>query len=1177
MALRMILGRAGSGKSAFCLREIKEQLTQQPMGAPLIYLVPQQMSFQAEYELAAGSGLAGTMRAQVFSFRRLAWKVLQEVGGLARIHIDSTGIKMVLRRILEKRGKELRIFGRAVQQSGFADQLEEMYCELTRYGVTAEELLQQQASLLQRSEDEIPGFLADKLHDMHIIYGELEQYLANRYLDAEHYLPLLAERLERSRYLQGAQIWVDGFDSFIPQEIAVLRALMTYTENVTVTLSLDRPYDDEEPDELSLFYLPAMTYRTLTTIAEKNGTRVDTPILLGTEKQLPRFADRPALGHLEAFYSHRPTVPYPAETDAIHLAAAAHRRAEVEGTAQRILSLVRDHGYRWRDIAVLVRNMNEYEHLFTTVFTDYNLAFFLDEKRSMLHHPLTEFIRSALEVIRYYWRYEAVFRCIKTELLLTPQSEETAETLRHEVDRLENYVLAHGIEGYRWTDKKDWIYRVYRGLDENSVQTAAAMRKTEEEETIQTEINNLRWRIVTPLQTFEQALKKAKNVREMCAALYTFLVKQEIPKRLEVWSEAAKDAGRLEQAREHGQVWQAIIQMMDQMVEVMGDEEITLDAFASVLEAGMESLTFALVPPALDQVLVGSLDRTRISNVKCIFILGINDGIIPARPKENGMLSENERDALTQNGLSLAPGSRRKLMDEEWMLYRALTSASEQLFLSYALADEEGKALLPSGFIKRVKEMFPKVNETFLTIEAGEIAEEETQLLFVANPSRALSYVSTQLQQWQKGYHIAPLWWDVYNWLQREWPMQQARVTQALFYQNQEKPLSEKTSRELYGSRIRTSVSRMEKFQSCPFSHFVSHGLKLRERELYRLEAPDIGQLFHAALKMVGEHMKKHKLEWGTLEAEQMHRLAAEQVDTLTPLLQKEILLSSKRNHYLTRKLKNVVGRAAVMLGEHARRSQFSPRALEIGFGIGGQLPPLTFTLPNGCVMELVGRIDRVDGVNTPQGLLVRIIDYKSSATDLSLEDIYFGLSLQILTYLDVIISQAESFFGEPAKPAGVLYFHVHNPLLRTLVPLSDDKIKSEVQKRFKMKGLLVEDEEIVRLMDTELETGYSDILPVAIKKDGGFYSTSKVASAEQFEQLRRYTRRIIQDIGKRITDGEVSIAPYRRKKRTACTFCSYKSVCQFDPMIVPGEYRVLRDETKEKIWEEIAQKGEEV
>ncbi|NME98293.1 helicase-exonuclease AddAB subunit AddB [Aneurinibacillus aneurinilyticus] len=1178
MALRIIVGRAGSGKSAHCIREIRDRQQQQPMGAPLIYLVPQQMSFHVEYELAAQAGVSGTMRAQVFSFRRLAWKILQEVGGLSRIHIDSTGMKMILRRILEKRGGELRVFGRAMDRNGFTDQLEEMYGELVRHGMTAEDLLVQQEALIRRNEGEGNGFLADKLHDMHLIYDELERYLADRYLDTEHYLPLLAERLERSRYICGAEIWVDGFEHFTPQELLVLKGLWTCAGDMTVTLTLEAPSDPGTvPDELDLFYSSAITYRVLTELAEKSGIRVESPIVLSQTGPVARFARNPELAHLEAYYNQHPVCPYPYSANSIRMIAAANRRAEIEGAAQRILSLVRDKGYRWRDIVVLVRNSKDYEHLFTTVFEDYDIPIFLDEKRPMLHHPLTELIRSALEVIRYNWRYEAIFRCIKTELLFQPEIEETAEMMRHRIDRIENYVLAHGIEGYRWTDPNwEWKYRIYRGLDENSVEVAATMRQSDEELAMEEEITQLRKRITAPLQQLERALTKAKNVRGLCEGLYLFLMELNVPLHLEQWSEAAKKEHRLEQAREHGQVWQALINMLDQIVEVMGDERMDMETFASVIEAGMENLKFALVPPALDQVLVGSLDRTRFANVKCAFILGINDGVIPARPKEDGMLSEGERETLLASGMLLGPGSRRKLMEEEFMLYRALTSASEYLFLSYALADEEGKGLLPSALMKRMKEMFPQVKEEFVTTEVAEVAAEEDQLAFLANPSRALSYLSAQLQQWRKGYGLAPLWWDAYNWLLREMPERQACVTQALFYRNEERALQKETSQALYGKKIRASVSRMERFQACPFSHFASYGLKLRERELYRLEAPDIGQLFHAALKLVGEHMEKNQVEWGALEAEQMHRLAAEQVDVLSPLLQKQILLSSGRNRYITHKLKNVVGRAAVMLGEHARRSKFTPRALELGFGMGAQLPPLVFDL-NGCTMELVGRIDRVDGAESTQGLLLRIIDYKSSAKDLVIEDVYFGLSLQMLTYLDVLISQAEAFFGETAVPAGILYFHVHNPLLRSLVPLSEDKIQDEIRKRFKMKGLLVENEEIVRLMDTELETGYSDILPVALKKDGGFYSTSRVISSERLDQLRRYTRAMIREVGQRITDGDISIYPYRHKKRIACTFCTFKSVCQFDQMVEPGEFHVLRRESDEVMWQEIVEKGENV
>jgi ATP-dependent helicase/nuclease subunit B len=1171
MPLRIVTGRAGSGKSALCIAEIREELSTDPLGKPLIYIVPQQMSYQAENELAMSNGLNGMMRAEVLSFQRLAYKILQEVGGLSRIHVDSTGIKMVLRKIVENHKSELLVFGRAASQAGFTDKLEEMYGELARHCVTAEDLAAERERIMSIAADgEEPGFLADKLHDMTIIFQELESYLSGRYLDAEHYLPLLAERIPRSSFVTDATFWIDGFDSFTPQEYSVLLALLKSSQQVTVTLCMDKQQDTNS-NYLDVFYTSNHTYNRLLGLADKNQISVEPAVALPLGGlQMPRFAESQALSHLEAQFGARPAVKFTADPEGVSLYSAANKRSEIEGAAQRILSMVRDGDYRYRDMAVLVRDMESYADLIETVFTDYRIPFFLDHKRSMLHHPLTELIRSVVEVIEYNWGYESIFRCIKTDFLPVPLPEENTRELRNKLDRLENYVLAYGIDGYRWTDGRPWNYKTYRGLDQEAENPNRP--PSEQELEVEAEMNELRLRIADPIEILQRDLLQAGSVRSMCESLYRFLLSLDVPERLEVWSDKAAQDGQLERAREHAQVWQEIIHMLDQLVEVMGDEDVSLTDFMSMLDSGLESLRFALIPPAVDQVLVGSLDRSRASNVPCMLVLGVTDGVIPARQKDDGMLSDNEKSRLKEAGLELSPVSGQKLIEEEFMIYRALLSPTRQLYLSYPLADEDGKAQQPATLIKRVREMFPLLTEQFIPADPGELAEDG-QLSSITNPVRTLSYLAARIQQWRRGYPMAPLWWDAYNWLIQQEPEQSRYVLGSLFYHNQERNLKPHTSRRIYGNHIKASVSRMETYKSCPFSQFMSYGLKLKERELYRLEMPDIGQLFHAALRMIGEHMRDKQVNWGELGADQLNKLAAETVDSLTPFLQKQVLLSTNRNKYLAYKLKNVVGRAAEVLGEHARRSEFTPLALEMAFGGGGPVPPIVFTLPNGCTMELVGRIDRVDGAVGSQGLLIRVMDYKSSQKGLNLSDIYFGLALQMLTYLDVLVTHSEQVFGQKAIPAGVLYFHVHNPIIKTQPPFSTETVFREIVKSFKMKGLVLQDEEVVRLMDTGFESGHSEILPVAIGKNG-FYSNAAVASLDQFDLLRGHTRRMIHAIGTDITEGVVSIAPYWKKKQTPCTFCSYKPVCQFDRQLPDNDYVLLREEPKEKLWEKFVHEG---
>lgn len=1173
MSIRFVIGRAGSGKSERCLVEMKQRLAVEPEGDPLVLLVPEQATFQAEHAIVSDPGIRGMIRAQVLSFHRLAWRVMQEEGGTARLPIDDTGKKLLLTSILHKQKDQLRLFGHSAEQMGFVDRLNQLYTEMKRYCVTSKQLQEHEhkrAAVLGES-----GLLRDKMHDIGLIYRHFEEQLSRQYLDGEDYLTLLAEQIPNSSYLRSASIWIDGFHGFTPQEFAVLGALFAASKQVTITLCLDREVQaGDTPDELDLFHPTATTMVRLQELIWQLGLPAAEVQLLHPESS-PRFEDSPALGYLERNFDRRigggaqrykPATASEQISDQLVIAEAVHRRAEAEGAVRDMLRLVREQGVRWREIAVMVRNMEGYQDLLKAVLTDHEIPHFFDEKRTVLHHPLVEFIRSALEIVQHNWHYDAVFRCVKTDLLLPIEAGDQ----RTEMDKLENYVLAFGIQGYRWTDGKPWSYRFRANLQQEGEagqeQTAelAALNRSKE------------W-VVRPLLAFAKRIQQAKTVKAQVEALYELLMTVQAPEKMEAWSEQAIADGKPEKAREHGQMWNSIMDMLDQLVETMGDDDLSLELFNSLVETGMESMKLGLVPPSMDQLLIGSMDRTRSSGIRYAYILGVNDGVIPAQMPEKGVLTEAERSVLMESGLPMADGSRRKLLDEQFIIYTSLTVPGKRLWISYPLADEEGKSLLPSELIKQMRHLFPGTEMPLLLAEPANESPEAEQAAYVTHPNQAISYLAVRMKHWMLGGRMTNLWWETYNWFadQPEWSMKLQSVVQALHYTNQETRISSRTSKELYGQHLRASVSRMEKYVACPFSHFISHGLRLQERRVYRLDAPDIGQLFHAALNQFVQRLQQDQLDWGSLTAEQCMERSAQVVDELAPRLQGEILLSSSRYAYIARKLKQVVGRAAVVLGEHAKHGQFEPLGLEIDFGPGKDLPSLTFELENGCTMEIIGRIDRVDRADGEQGVLLRVIDYKSSSTSLQLSEVYYGLSLQMLTYLDVIITHAERWLGIAAKPAGVLYFHVHNPMLQQKNALDPAAVEKELRKRFKMKGLITADSGVAGLMDDELtkSAGHSQLIPVALKKDGSFYSSSSVATEEQWDTLRKYVRKQVKGIGTSITDGHVDIAPYRLGKKTACLHCSYKSICQFDPLFEGNEIQVLKQRGKDQLWSELEQK----
>ncbi|MFC0523548.1 helicase-exonuclease AddAB subunit AddB [Pontibacillus salicampi] len=1163
MSIRFLLGRAGSGKSTRCLTEMRDLLQDSPDGPPIIYMVPEQMTFQQEYALLNQEGIEGSIRAQVFSFSRLAWRVLQETGGGTKKFLTSTGVQMMLRKITEQRKSDWNVFQKAIEKQGFIEQLETMITEFKRYRVTPQTLTQQMQDM-DRFVHKMPGeeTLKHKLEDLSYIYEELLYALRDQYIDSEDQLQLLANKIEKADFLEGAEIYLDGFHRFTPQELLVLQALMTKASRVTIALTLDEPRYGEI-DELDIFHQTAHTFQDIESIA--NEVQVPVTEIKHLYGEVGRFKERHAFEHMEHYFHTRPAPAYTEEAP-ITVAQAVHPRAEVEGVAQEIMELVRDKGYRYKDMALLIREPEVYHDIIMTVFEDYQIPVFVDEKRTMMNHPLIEFLRSAMDVVEGNWRYDAMFRLLKTDFI--PATDQEHPLNQEAIDELENYCLEYGIRTKkRWTSEYRWRYQRFRGFEQGS--------QTDQEKEKEERLNRLRHQVTNALLPFDEAMREAKTVQERCQALFSWLEQLGVPETLNSWRDEYDDQGLTEKGREQEQVWDAVIQLFEEMVEMIGEDTLSLQLYRTTLETGFESLHFAHVPPSMDHVIVGSVDRSRITGIKCAFLLGVNEGLWPMKPPAEGMLSETERELLSTHGMKLAESSKRQLLDDYFYVYLAFTAPSDYLWVSYPLSNEEGKSKTPSSMIKRVQELFPHAEEKLLLQEDDD--HEDTER-FITTPEKTRSVLTAQLSRYLRGYPVKDVWWDVLDWfIQRDRNhLDTKRVLESLFYENTPSNLQESTARELFPKQVNASVSRLETYYRCSYQHFAKYELGLKERSVYKLDAPDIGTLFHEALKQITEWIQSEGRDWQTISKQDTSQYAQRAVHELSPVLQHQILHSSNRYQYIQQKLQDVVARAAYMLSEQAKRSQFSPVGLELGFGPNEKIPAMKLDLQNGFEMMLRGRIDRVDRAMGDNGLLLRIIDYKSSAKGLDLMEVYYGLALQMLAYLDVVLTNAEQWLGAQATPAGVLYFHVHNPMISDNKLLSDLDIEKELFKKFKMQGLLLEDEEIVKMMDTTLDTGSSDIIPAGLKKNGEFRSGSKTAEEASFQHLQQYIRELMTEAGQSITEGKVHLNPFQKDQQTACDFCEFRSVCQFDASLKENSYRSLKAKKEEDIMAEITKREEE-
>lgn len=1159
MSLQFFIGRSGTGKTSAIHQEIAKKITAKSDGPPIIVIVPEQMSYQTERRLCELTEQGGTMRAQVYSLTRLAWRVMQEVGGIAGTPLGTTGLHMLIRSILEEKKDELREYSGNREQAGFIDEMRSLLTEMKRYIVAPEQLRE----VLQTEQDESTDgeFRTRKLQDISKVFEAFEASMDQHFIDQEDTYTHLASQISRSRFLQTADVYVDGFHDFTPMEYSVLKELIQTARNMTIALTVDRPFRHSLPEETHLFRATGETYATLYEMARSSGVGVEKDVVFTA----PPAGKSPALTQFEHTFEMRPIEPYEGP-NAVVLAEAQNRRAEIEGIARNIRRLVQHNGYRYRDIALLLRNANAYDAVIESVFADYEIPYFCDEKKSMLHHPLVELLRSAFDCFEQDWRYEAVFRAAKTELLYP--NGESEKKIRGQMDRLENYCLAYGIKGRDWRTESRWGYRKYRGLAHNAAVTT-------EEKAIEQEVNESRLLLSAPLLRLERRLAQRKSAAEKAEALYLFCEEIEVPAKLDRWRLQAEESGDLLQAKEHEQAWDMLVQLLDEFVEIFGDQTVSTSLFIQCLTTGLEAAEFSNVPPSVDQIVVAHMDRSRLTNLRCAFVVGLQDGVLPQKPRENGLLDDEEREWLARQGIELAPSSHKQLLDEEFAAYRVFSLPTDALYVSYPVADEEGKGVLPSPWWSRLQERFPTARKEKYVLDPSDLSDDE-QLAFIANPHTAITHVTHQFQRAKRGEAVSALWWDTYNALvgQSQWKESLQRALRSLTYKNDTTTLTEETSRALYGEELSASVSRMESFFSCPFSHYSSHGLRLREREVYQLHAPHMGELFHEALKHIHKQVVAEG-DWRAVTVEGSRDVAKKVMGTYAPALFRNILGSSKRYQYIARKLEQVLAQTTFALSEQARRSGFSPVGLEVDFGQKGELPPFTYTLSNGTKVELRGRIDRIDRGEVNGNTYIRIIDYKSSSRGLDLGEVYHGLSLQMLTYLDLVLTNGKQWIGTDVSPAGVFYFHIHNPQLDGKKAGNEEAMREDWLKSYKMNGYVLGDTGVVQEMDQQLSGGSSPVISAGLNKDGSLRKSSKAASIEHFSSLTSHVRTLFREGSERMMQGDVDISPYQYRDRTPCTFCSFRSVCQLDHDVMDKPVRHLPKQSDDAWLAHIIAKGD--
>ncbi|MBX6350686.1 MAG: exodeoxyribonuclease V subunit gamma [Clostridia bacterium] len=1180
MGLAFILGRAGSGKTAQVLAEAVEELARHPEaeepgrdGGLVVLLVPEQATYLTErallLEVARRLGRRGYARARVVSFQRLAWLVATKLGGEAVPPLGEIGRRMALRALLARRRDELRLFGRVADRPGFVAKLSATLAELAWQGVGAADLRAARAQLSQGPSSRRGGILAAKLDDLALILEAYEAYLAEGRRDSLGRLATLAARIPEAEFLRGARVWVDGFAGFTGEEYAVLAALLRQARSVRVALCLDPealPPEGEPVPDSALFHPTITTYRRLADLARELGATREADVRLAG-RPAPRFRSR-ALRHLERELFSYPGRPAAAEGGAapgdaeVRLVRCPDRRAEVEAAAREIRRLVRK-GWRCREIAVVVRETEAYRDLVRTVFADYAIPVFVDARRGARHHPLVEALLSAVAAAAEDLAYEPVFRFLKTDL---------ARASREEVDLLENYVLEFGIGGEKWRDPRPWTFRRRFTLEEDEPEPvegweAARLRR----------VNEARPKAVAPLLAYAAAAGRGRlAVARHVELLRSLLASVGAWETVEAWAERAEAEGDLESAQEHRQVREGVEELLAALSAHLADFEVTAEELGAVLTAGVSALTVGLIPPGLDQVTVGSVERSRHPDVRAAFVLGATEDAWPKPAAPDVIFGDDEREALSAVGLELGETARLRSLHEQYLAYVAVTRPSERLWVSRPESDDEGRRLSPAHFVRRIARLLPGVREERIAPEDESPWEAEVPVRFAEALARSLGPRPDEAPR-AGADEVAHLL--TFAEARRELFPGLPALVAAARYRNRPERIDREAAEGLFGPGGETSITRLESFAACPFQHFARYGLGLRPRARQRLAAPDVGVLYHAALAQAARKLRESGRSLADLERGEVAALAAEVVSELAPRLQNEILARSGRMRYMRGAIERALAQALEVLGRHALWGRFRPVAWEAAFGsgAGAELPGLALTLPGGRSLRLRGRIDRVEAAEGWDGRrLVRVVDFKSSRRRLDLNRALLGLALQLGLYLLAAVEGAPRLLGDgdgPVVPAGLLYLTVEAPFVRARPGMTEDAISAQRLKRLRAEGWVLADADSLEAADRRLE---GELVPVRAKADGSLDARSHALAADEMQALLEALRREAARIAEAALAGEVTPSPYVLGRTTPCELCELRPVCQFDPEVDGFEYRRLPRRSAEDVRKELRRMAQE-
>ena len=1149
MSVRFLLGASGSGKS----RQIYNEIIQASIKEPernFYLIVPEQYTMEAQRELVTMHPAGGMMNIDAIGMNRLAYRVFDELGISTGQVLEDFGKSMLIKKILCEQQDTLHVYGSYYDKLGFVDEMKSMMSEIFQYNIkqdTIDEIME------QIPEDSV---VAGKMQDIRHIYEEFEAFAGERYIVAEQLVELLTRHVGQSKLVCGSSLYFDGFTGFTPVQLELVEKLMTCADDLTFSFTLDdRDQKYEHIKDYELFYLTKTTIKKLTEAAAAAGVEIESPVVLpGTINY--RLGENRELFFLERNLFRSPYQKWKQPLERIHLTATGDAQDEIVFVASTIRRLVREKGYRYKDIAIVAGDLEQASHIYERVMDEYEIPVFIDANACLKANPCAETIRSVLAVLADDFSYDSVFRFLKAGM--TDLSFE-------DIELLENYALKRGVRGYsRWN----------RAVSENYEKTSPV------------NIEEIRQAFMKMFGDIRKVFADKKAVtKDYVEALYDFLLQIHMYEKLEARKNELYEENRINEGDAYGQIFEKTVRLFDKIAELLGDTKMSVKEFYEIVDTGLSDIEVGVVPPTVDRVLIGDITRSRLNHIKVLFFTSVNDGIVPKAPKKGRILSDRDRDILSDCGLELAPSDKQNSYIEQFYIYTILTKPSDHLYISYHKLSASLESMRPSYLLGRISSIFPSlqaeeydaascmpdtVNRSLRRILRAEDSEDAE--------SRILTRILTE-----KGF-----------------AGELTAIYKGRTYRNVAEQLPPETIALLYGRYLHASVSKLELYARCGFAYFLKYGLRLKEREMYQVDVRNVGVILHSVMEGLFKQVRDTRNnDWENFPEDERMLMVTELVNRAAEESAGDFFEDNARNAYMLQMIERMAQTSAGMLQKHIRLGSMKPGMLEKTFDSAkDEVGSYLFELPNQIQMSINGKIDRVDVEEEDGTVYIKVIDYKSSTRKLSLEEVLNGEQLQLVTYSAIAYEIEKMIYPDKnIQIAGLLYYSFDDPVIEiesseidtgTEQPEFSDqeKLDAERMEKMKLQGFVNESPAVIQKMDHTCNQS----LPVKLDKNGDIKKSENVVSADQIRTIMELTRENIEELGSQIAKGKIAIEPYKKKMtdlgnslmhgdisikpyeyegRKPCEYCEFKNICHFDVKNGGNQYRRPDNEKLKRYREE--------